>query len=325
MRTRRSFYVIAALMGLLISFGCTVVLAQPYPIKPVRIIVPFAPGGGTDLMARFIAQRLAGSSAGSFFVDNKPGAGGLVGIEAGVKSAPDGYTLLIVSSSYSVNPALYKLSFDPVADITPVIQISQGPQLLVVNPALRAKSVQELVALAKQRPGAITFASAGQGSITHVAMELLCSLSGMKMTHVPYKGTGPALIDTVAGRADVFLSAPSALLPYVKSGRLRALAVTTRTRTPALPEVPTLEESGFPGFESSLWYGLIGPKGISRNIVERLHADMSAILASKEAAEHLRNDAAAPAGGSPEQFLDRIRAEVNLWRKVAQDSGIQSQ
>jgi tripartite-type tricarboxylate transporter receptor subunit TctC len=325
MRTRRSCYPIAALIGLGISLGCSLVLAQPYPIKPVRIIVPFAPGGGTDLMARFIAQRLARSSAGSFFVDNKPGAGGMVGIEAGIKSAPDGYTLLLVSSSYSVNPALYKLSFDPVADITPVIQISQGPQLLVVNPALAAKSVHELVALAKQRPGAISFASAGQGSITHVAMELLCGLSGVKMTHVPYKGTGPALTDTVAGRADVFLSAPSALLPYVKSGRLRALAVTTPTRAPALPEIPTVEESGLPGFETILWHGLIGPKGLSRHIVERLNADISAILAGNEVAEHLRNDAATPAGGSPEQFLDQIRREIDLWRKVARDSGIQSQ
>lgn len=322
---RRSFYVIAALMGLLISTGCRLVFAQPYPMKPVRIIVPFAPGGGTDLMARFIAQRLAASGTGSFFVDNKPGAGGLVGIEAGVKSAPDGYTLLLVSSSYSVNPALYKLSFDPVADITPVIQISQGPQLLVVNPALPAKSLHELITLAKQRPGTISFASTGQGTITHVAMELLCSLSGMKMTHVPYKGTGPALIDTVAGRADVFLSAPSALLPYVKSGRLRALAVTTPTRAAALPDVPTVEESGLPGFETILWHGLIGPKGMPRDIVERLHADVSAILASKEAAEHLRSDAAAPAGGSPEQFLDRIRKEIIVWRKVAEDSGIHAQ
>ena len=325
MRTRRSSYAFAALIGLLLSLACSFALAQPYPIKPVRIIVPFAPGGGTDLMARFIAQRLAAATAGSFFVENKPGAGGLIGIESGVKSAPDGYTLLVVSSSYTVNPALYKLGFDPVADITPVIQISRGPQLLVVNPKLPANSLQELIALAKQRPGAISFASAGQGSITHVATELLCSLSGMKMTHIPYKGTGPALTDTVAGHADVFLSAPSALLPYVKSGRLRALAVTTRTRAPALPDVPTVDESGFPGFETILWHGLIGPKGMPRDIVERLHADVSAILASKEAAEHLRNDAAVPAGGSPEQFLDQIRKEIILWRKVARDSGIQAQ
>jgi tripartite-type tricarboxylate transporter receptor subunit TctC len=276
-------------------------------------------------MARFVAQRLTASSGSPFVVDNKPGAGGLIGIEAGVKSAPDGYTLVMVSSSYSVNPALYKLNFDPVADITPVIQLSQGPQLLVVNPALRVSSVQELVALAKQRPGAISFASSGQGSITHVAMELLCSLSAIKMMHVPYKGTGPALSDTVAGHADVFLSAPSALLPYVKSGRLRALAVTTRTRTPALPDVPTVEETGFPGFETILWHGLIGPKGIPQKIVDRLHADVSRLLVSKDAVEHLRNDASAPAGGTPEQFLDQIRKEIALWRKVVEESGIKAQ
>ena len=276
-------------------------------------------------MARFVAQRLTASSGSPFVVDNKPGAGGLIGIEAGVKSAPDGYTLVMVSSSYSVNPALYKLNFDPVADITPVIQLSQGPQLLVVNPALPASSLQELVALAKQRPGAISFASSGQGSITHVAMELLCSLSAIKMMHVPYKGTGPALSDTVAGHADVFLSAPSALLPYVKSGRLRALAVTTRMRTPALPDVPTVEETGFPGFEMILWHGLIGPKGIPQKIVDRLHADVSRVLVSKDAVEHLRNDASAPAGGTPEQFLDQIRKEIALWRKVVEESGIKAQ
>jgi tripartite-type tricarboxylate transporter receptor subunit TctC len=276
-------------------------------------------------MARFVAQRLTASSGSPFIVDNKPGAGGLIGIEAGVKSAPDGYTLVMVNSSYSVNTAVYKLNFDPVADITPVIQLSQGPQLLVVNPALRVSSVQELVALAKQRPGAISFASSGQGSISHVAMELLCSLSGIKMTHVPYKGTGPALSDTVAGHADVFLSAPSALLPYVKSGRLRALAVTTRMRTPALPDVPTVEETGFPGLEIILWYGLIGPKGIPQKIVDRLHADVSRLLVSKDAVEHLRNDASAPAGGTPEQFLDQIRKEIALWRKVVEESGIKAQ
>jgi len=276
-------------------------------------------------MARFVAQRLTASSGSPFVVDNKPGAGGLIGIEAGVKSASDGYTLVMVSSSYSVNPALYKLNFDPVADITPVIQLSQGPQLLVVTPALPASSVQELVALAKQRPGAISFASSGQGSITHVAMELLCSLSAIKMMHVPYKGTGPALSDTVAGHADVFLSAPSALLPYVKSGRLRALAVTTRKRAPALPEVPTMEESGLPGFEMILWHGLIGPKGIPQKIVDRLHADVSRLLVSKDAVEHLRNDASAPAGGTPEQFLDQIRKEIALWRKVVEESGIKAQ
>jgi len=194
-----------------------------------------------------------------------------------------------------------------------------------VNPALRVSSVQELVALAKQRPGAISFASSGQGSITHVAMELLCGLSAIKMMHVPYKGTGPALSDTVAGHADVFLSAPSALLPYVKSGRLRALAVTTRMRTPALPDVPTVEETGFPGFEMILWHGLIGPKGIPQKIVDRLHADVSRLLVSKDAVEHLRNDASAPAGGTPEQFLDQIRKEIALWRKVVEESGIKAQ
>lgn len=325
MTMRRPMYPAAALLVLLVAFAQGEAVAQAYPSKPVRVIVPFAPGGGTDLMARFIAQQLTASVGGPFIVENKPGAGGLLGIEAGVKSAADGYTLLLISSSYSVNPAFHKLAFDPVRDITAIIQISQGPQLIVVNPALGVKSLQELTGLAKQKPGAVTFASAGPGSITHVAAEMLCTMTGAKMTHVPYKGTGPALADTVAGHTDVFVSAPSALLPYVKSGRLRALAVTTRTRFPSLPDVPTVEESGLPGFESVLWHGLVGPKGLPRGIVERLHGEVSQLLRKQETVEHLRHDASAPAGGRPEAFLAQIGKEISSWRKVVADAGIKAE
>jgi tripartite-type tricarboxylate transporter receptor subunit TctC len=296
--------------------------AQTYPVMPVRIIVPFAPGGGTDIMARLIAQHLTASFGNSFFVENKPGAGGLIGIETGVKAAPDGYTLLLVSSSYSVNPALYKLNFDPVSDIAAIIQISQSPLLLVANPQLHVNSLRDLIAMAKQRPGGITFASAGPGSITHVGMELICLRADIKMTHVPYKGTGPALIDTIAGRADVFLSSPLALLPHVKAGRLRALAVTSPRRAAVLPEVPTAEESGLPGLETTLWYGLIGPKGMPRRIVERLNADISMLLTKKEMIEQLHSELATPAGGTPEEFLEQIRSDVALWHKVVAESGI---
>jgi len=316
---------IARAVGLMFILTCAPLGAQTYPAKPVRIIVPFAPGGGTDIMARLVAQQLTVTLGTPFFVENKPGAGGLIGIEAGVRAAPDGYTLLIVSSSYSVNPALYKLNFDPISDITAIIQISEGPQLLVANPQLGVNSLADLIAMAKQRPGHITFASSGSGSITHVAMELICLMAGMKMTHIPYKGTGPALSDTIAGHADVFLSAPSALLPHVKAGRLRALAVTSRRRAAVLPEVPTVEESGMPRFETILWHGLIGPKGMPRKIVEKLHAGVSMLLTKNDAIEHLHTDAAEPAGGTPEEFLDRIRSDTALWRKVVAESGIRAE
>src|SRR6195256_4188891 len=204
--------------------------AQAYPAKPVRIIVPFAPGGGSDFIARFTAQRLSGSFGSQVIVENKPGAGGLLGIEQGVKADPDGYTFTLIASSYTVNPALYSLKYDPVNDITPVVQISQGPMLVVVNPKVPAKSAAELIALAKAKPGTLNFASAGQGSITHMACELFAYMAGIKMNHIPYKGTGPALTDTIGGQTDVFFSSTATAMPHVKSGKLRAVAVTTSKR-----------------------------------------------------------------------------------------------
>ena len=202
-------------------------LAQNYPAKPVRIIVPFAPGGGSDFIGRFIAQRLTDSFGKQVIVENKPGAGGVLGIEQGVKSAPDGYTLVLIASSYTVNPAIYKLSFDPVGDITPIIQLSQGPLLVVVRPSLPAKNLKELIALAKSKPGQINFASSGQGSVIHLATELFDTMAGFQMNHIPYKGTGPALTDTIGGQTDVFFSSTATAMPHVQAGKLRALAVTT--------------------------------------------------------------------------------------------------
>jgi tripartite-type tricarboxylate transporter receptor subunit TctC len=298
------------------------VLAQPYPAKPVRIIVPFAPGGGSDFIGRFAAQRLTESLGKQVIVENRPGAGGLLGIEAGVRADPDGYTLILIASSYTVNPALYKLKFDPVADITPVVQISQGPMLVVVNPKLPVKTVQELVALARARPGQVSFASAGQGSITHMAAEFFISLAGLKMNHIPYKGTGPALTDTIGGQTDVLFTTTATALPHVKAGRLRAIAVTTAKRLAAEPNVPTLAESGVAGYDVPVWHGLIGPKGLPRPVVERINAEVGKILKLKETADQLQTDGVSPAGGTPEQFRERIQKEIALWRKVVADTGV---
>ncbi|HEV8110443.1 MAG TPA: tripartite tricarboxylate transporter substrate binding protein [Burkholderiales bacterium] len=296
--------------------------AQDYPTKPVRIIVPFAPGGGSDFIARFIAQRLTGSFGKQVIVENKPGAGGVLGIEQGVKSPPDGYALTLIASSYTVNPSVYKLHFDPVGDITPIIQISQGPLLVVVRPSLAANNIKELVALAKSKPGQINFASSGQGSVIHLATELFDTLAGVKMNHIPYKGTGPALTDTIGGQTDVFFSSTATAMPHVQSGKLRALAVTTAKRIPALPNVPTVAESGVPGYEVVLWHGLIGPKGLPGPIVERINRDVTKVLGLQETAAQLQTDGVAPAGGSAAQFGAQIRKEIGMWRKVVADANV---
>jgi tripartite-type tricarboxylate transporter receptor subunit TctC len=311
--------VLAAATLLAIS---TSVFAQDYPAKPVRVIVPFAPGGGSDFIARFMAQRLAESLGKPFVIENKPGAGGNLGTEQGVKAAADGYTLTLIAPSYTVNAATYKINFDPVNDITPVIQFSQGPLLVLVNPALGVSSLQELVALAAKRPGDIMYASSGQGSIIHAATALFNVRAGITMTHVPYRGTGPALTDTLSGQTQVFFSSPASALPHVQSGTLKALAVTTARRLPALPNVPTVAEAGVPGYEVNLWHGFIGPKGMSRPIVDKLNKAANESLTLSETAEKLANDGVAPAGGTPEQFAATIRKEIDLWNKLAADGVI---
>jgi len=296
--------------------------AQSYPSKPVRIIVPFAPGGGSDFIARFTAQRLSASFGSQVIVENKPGAGGLIGIEAGVKADPDGYTFTLIASSYTVNPALYPLKYDPVNDITPVVQISQGPMIVVVNPKVPAKTAVELIALAKAKPGTLNFASAGQGSITHMACELFAYMAGIKMNHIPYKGTGPALTDTIAGQTDLFCTSTATALPHVKAGRLRALAVTTANRLPAEPNVPTLAESGVKGYDVALWHGLIGPKGMPRAAVDKINGEVNKLLKVKETAEQLQTDGVSPKGGTPEAFRDQIRKEVGLWKRTVAATGV---
>ena len=269
-----------------------------------------------------MAQRLTDALGKQFIVENKPGAGGVLGSEQGIKSPPDGYTLTLIASSYTANPSIYKLNFDPVSDMTPIIQLSQGPLLVVVRPSLQVKTTKELIALAKARPGQLNFASSGQGSLIHLATELFDSMAGIKMNHIPYKGTGPALTDTIGGQTDVFFSSIATTMPHVQAGKLRAIAVTSAKRIPALPSVPTVAESGVPGYDVILWHGLIGPKGLPRPIVERLNGEVTKALKLKETADQLQNDGVVPAGGTPEQFLAQIRKEIELWRKVAADAHV---
>ena len=298
--------------------------AQEWPSKAVKIVVPFAPGGGSDFIARYVARRLSEELKQPFIVENKPGAGGNIGTEQGIKSPPDGYTLTLIASSYTVNASVYKLNFDPINDITPIIQVSQGPLVIVVNPKVPAKDLKELVALAKAKPDEVNYASSGPGSIVHAASELFNMTAGTKMTHVPYKGSGPALTDTIAGQTQVFFSSASTAVPHIAGGKLRAVAVTTKKRIPALPDVPTVAEQGIANYDVTLWHGLIGPKGMPPEVVAKVNAAVTRALKLKETEEQLKNDGVAPAGGSPQQFADTIKREIDSWAKVVKAANIKA-
>jgi len=296
--------------------------AQQYPNRAVKIIAPFSPGGGSDFIARFAAKKLSEKVGQQVYVDNRPGAGGNIGAEVAVKSPPDGYTLLLVAGSYTVNPSLYKLSFDPVNDITPIAELSQEPFILAINPQVKANNLREFVALVKAQPGKLALASAGSGSITHLAAELFLETAGMKMIHVPYKGTAPAVTDTVSGNDQFIVGSVAATLPQVKAGRLRGLAVSTAKRIGAAPDLPTVAEAGVPGYDITLWHGLVGPRGLPRPIVEQLNRDINTAMHSADAEKVLADDGILPSGGTPEQFAATIRTDIDRWAKVVKQANI---
>jgi len=314
---------IASCLAILISsLAAGAAGAQPYPSKPVKIVVGFAPGGGSDFIARVIAQKLTERLGTQVIVENRPGAGSILGSEFAIKSPPDGYTLLLTPASYTVNPSVYKLSFDPIVDITPIVQLSRGPYVVAVHPSVPAKTLQELVSLARKEPDKLAYASSGNGSHVHVATEYLLYTAKIKITHVPYKGTGPALNDTIGGSVQMILGSVATALQHVKSGRLRALAVTTPKRIAAAPDVPTVAESGYPSYEVTNWHGLVGPKGLPKDIVARLNKEANEALKSKDAEKVLAGDGLEPAGGSPEEFAVIIKNEVARWSQVVKQAGV---
>ena len=316
-------------------FTCLIVLlsaglvtqtwAQAYPSKPIRIIAPFAPGGGTDFIARVAAQKLSEVLGQQAIVDNRAGAGGTLGAELGAKAAPDGYTFTLISGSYAVNPSLYKLNFDPVADITAVIQMSQGPFLVVVHPSLPVKNIKELIALAKAKPNSLNYASSGAGSITHLATALFADMAGIKMVHIPYKGTSPAINDTIAGQTQILFGSVAATLPQMTSGRFKGIAVSTPKRIAAAPEIPTVSESGLKGYEVILWHGMIAPKGLPKPILDRVNGELNKILQNKDMQDKLAGDGVSSAGGTPEQFAALIKRDIEVWRKVVQKAGVKAE
>jgi tripartite-type tricarboxylate transporter receptor subunit TctC len=297
--------------------------AQEYPSRPVRVIVPFAAGGPNDLIVRLVAQKLAASLGQPFLVENRAGAGGNIGTDYVAKSAPDGYTLLSVGpGSLIINPLMGKVPYDTERDFAPIALMARAPNALVAHPSLAAHSVKELIALARARPGAINYGSGGNGSTPHLAAALFAAMAGVELTHVPYKGTAPATADLIGGQVQIaFLGIP-AVLPHVRSGKLRVLAVTGLQRSAELPDVPTVDESGVAGYEVNPWYGLLAPVGTPRAIVARLGAETTRVVRAAEMREKLAGQGAEAVGGTPEEYAAVIRADTATWTRVVGQAGL---
>ena len=325
MTGRRAALSLAATLAILAPHAARA--ADAYPAKPVRFVVAFPPGGGTDIIARSIAQKLAERIAQQVVVDNRPGAGGNIGTDIVAKSAPDGYTMLMGSAGpLAINASLFgKMPFDPIKDLAPVTLAASTPNVLVVHPSLKAATVEELIALAKARPGEINFASSGHGTPAHLAGELFDSMAGVKMVHVPYKGAAPALADLLGGQVQLMFSTMPPALPHVKDGKLRALAVTSAKRSPAAPELPTVDEIALPGFEANTWHGVVVPAGTPGAIVARLNREIVAILHLPDVVERLSGQGAEPVGSTPREFAAYIRAETVKWARVVRESGAKAE
>ena len=310
-------------LALLALMSCCAVAQTPYPSRPVRFIVPSAAGGGTDIIARAVAQKLSETFGQQFVVDNRPGAGQMIGIELVARSPADGHTILMAASTLAINSIMYKkVPYDPVRDFAPITQAASLPNILVVHPSLPVNSVKELVEYAKKNPGKLNFASAGIGTSPQMSIELLKSMTGIDMVHIPYKGTTPGVVDLLAGQVSVMAPNLLTALPHIKAGKLRALAVTSARRTVALPEVPTIAET-LPGYESAQWYGVLAPAGTPREIVARLHAEIVRALKHTEVQGRLAADGADPVGSTPEEFAAFIKSEIDKWARVARAAGIQ--
>ena len=310
-------------LGALGGLGGEGAFAQNYPVRPIRMIVAYPPGGGTDIVGRMMAQKLGENLGQTVVVDNRGGATGNIGTELAARATPDGYTLLMGNvAPNAINVSLFKkLPFDPVKDFAPVSLVAVTPNILVGQPSLPVKTVKDLVALAKAKPGALNFPSAGVGSSSHLAGEMLKTLAGIDMVHVPYKGGGPALIALLSGQVQIMFATLPAAMPHVKSGKLRPVAVTTSRRSQALPELPTIAESGVSGYEAATWYGLLAPAGTPKAIVGRLHAEIVKILAT-DTRQFLMAQGFEPAGTAPAEFAGYIKSEIAKWGKVIRDAGI---
>jgi len=312
----------AIAMALLTSAGLAA--AQQYPVKPVRLVIPYPPGGGSDTIGRPLAQKIGEGLGQQVVVENRGGANGNIGMEAVARSAPDGYTLVFaLSAQLAINPGLYqKLPYDPLKDFAPITLLGEGGYILVVHPSLPAKSLKELLALAKARPGQIAYSSSGNGSGGHLAIELLNSMAGIRMLHVPYKGGGPALMDLIAGQVQVLFATQLASWPHVQSGRVRALAVSTAKRPASVPDLPTVSEAGLPGYDSGVWYAVLAPAGTPRDIIMRINGEIARALKQPDYRSLLVNNTIEPIGSPPEQLSQYIKSELAKWARVIKAANV---
>jgi tripartite-type tricarboxylate transporter receptor subunit TctC len=317
-----STFLILASFLIAIASSAFNAVAQDYPVRPIKLIVPFAPGGGNDAIARFIARNLSSSLGQPVVVDNRAGAGGRTGVESGVKAEPDGYTLTLISNSYAANPSLYAINFDPINDISAIGMIAKTPLLVAIRSDLPVKNVAELIAFAKSSPHPLSYASSGLGGISHLSTELFIKSAGIEMTHIPYKGTSPALTDLVGHVTDVFFSTTGAASPYMKAKKIRVLAVTTSKRSVAEPDIPTVSESGLSGYEVTVWYGLIAPKNLNPNVIQLLNKHLNTALTDPKTLELFKTTGDEATPTTPAEFKKQIDFEVNLWRKVVASSKI---
>ena len=315
----------AIVCALCAAFSVSSATAQNYPVRPIRLIVPFTPGGGTDILARAIGQKLSESLGQQVVIDNRAGAGGTIGAEMAARSGPDGHTLLMVSASYAVNASLYKLSFDPVKDLAPVTLVATVPFMLIATPSLPANNVKELIVLAKAKPNGLNYASSGNGSSPHLAGELLKMMAGIEMVHVPYKGGGPAVTDLMGGQVQLMFNTILQSLPHVKSGKLKALAVGSPKRSPAAPDTPTIAESGVPGYDFTNWFGVLAPGGTPKPIIGKLHSEIARHINAPDLRKRLAAEGAEVVGSSPEEFARTMRADIEKYAKIIKAANVRIQ
>ncbi|HYC47887.1 MAG TPA: tripartite tricarboxylate transporter substrate binding protein [Burkholderiales bacterium] len=306
-----------------ISAAASAATADPYPVRPVRLIVPFAPGGPVDALARILAPQLHAAFGQSVVVDNRPGASGLIGIESGIRATPDGYTITMVSSSYGASAATLKLPYHPVNDVAPIVLLNTAPQLAVVHPSVPIKTVPELIAYAKANPGKLNYGSSGTGGSVHLSTEFLSLMAGIRMTHVPYKGQGPALNDIMAGQIHLMLGSPTVIYTHVKAGRLRGLAMSGGKRSPAMPDIPTFLET-VPGYETYSWQALLGPKALPKHLIMRWNTEINRILQTPEMKARAAADGVNIEGGGPERFFNILKSDLAKWAKVVASGNVKT-
>ena len=314
---------ILALAAATLGSGAFAQAASTWPAKPIRLVVPFPPGGGTDIIARETSQRVAKATGWTFVIDNKPGAGGNLGVDAVAKSPADGYTIVIgQTSNLAINPTLYsKMPYDSQKDLAPIILLANAPLVMVTGAGTPYKTLADAVNAAKAKPGAVNFASPGNGTVAHLTSELFQKAAGVKTQHVPYKGASQALVDVIGGTVELYMSSVPTLLGHIKQGKVRALAVTSANRVDDLPDVPTINESGYKGFDAVTWFGLLAPAGTPKDVIARINAEFNKALKQPELAKRLSDEGADPAGGTAEQFAALIRDDIPRWGKVVKESG----